>query len=32
MVERALLFTMVLQLPSEVIDKDILLAELWPSG
>ncbi len=32
MVDRALLFTMVLQLPDEVMDKEILLAELWPSG
>ena len=32
MVDRALLFTVVLQLPDEVMDKEILLAEFWPSG
>ncbi len=32
MVERVLLFTMALQLPVEVMDNEILLAELWFSG
>ena len=32
MLDRALLVTLVLQLPVELMDKKILLAELWPSG
>jgi hypothetical protein len=32
MFDRSLLVTVVLQLPVELMDKKILLADFWPSG